>query len=151
MTTGRGAVVIALSTPGLEGASVTGGGRVAIARMAARRVDLVVTGAGGITVAGVRADQVVAQVVGSGSIALAGTTASARLATNGPGTIDADKLDAGDLVVRLDGLGTTTARARYTATIDNAGLGSVTVAGMPKCTVRANAGGPVACGRSGAR
>ena len=151
VTAGRGAVTIALTTSGLEAATVTGGARVEIARMRGRRVDLSVAGAGGITVANVRADQVVAQVVGAGSIALAGTTGSARLTTNGPGTIDADKLDAGDLVVRLDGLGATTARARYTATIDNSGLGLVSVAGSPKCTVRAGAGGPVACGRSGVR
>ncbi|HVF94801.1 MAG TPA: DUF2807 domain-containing protein [Sphingomonas sp.] len=144
----RAPIVIALATPALENSLVVGGSRVEIARMAGRRVGVTVTGTGAVTVASTRADLLVAQVIGSGSIALAGTATNARLSINGPGTIDAATLDAGDVVVRNDGLGTTNARARYTATVDNVGLGSVTIAGNAKCTVRAAAGGPVACGRT---
>ena len=51
------------------------------------------------------------------------------------------------VAVLLDGPGETKAAARYTAHITNLGLGAVAVAGSPKCTVVARAGGPVACGR----
>ena len=78
--------------------------------------------------------------------ALAGRAGVARFVINGAGKIDADKLDAGDLTVRLDGPGGASARARYTASITNKGLGQVTVAGSPKCTVRGSRGGPVTCG-----
>ena len=87
-----------------------------------------------------------ATVIGTGSIAVAGHVGTARLTTNGTGTIDAGALDAGELRIRLDGPGVTHGRARHTAIIDNVGLGQVTVLGNPQCTVRAAAGGPVACG-----
>jgi hypothetical protein len=66
------------------------------------------------------------------------------LSAIGPATIAADALEAGDLVVMLDGPGEIAARARYTAAVANGGLGRVTVAGTPKC--RVTGGGPVRCG-----
>ena len=139
-------IVITLATPGLAAAAVIGNARVAIDRMAAPRVDLSLTGAGGITLGGVKADTVTVQVIGAGAVVLAGRAGTARLLTNGPGTIDAGGLDAGDLTVRLDGLGTTKAQARYTAAVASTGLGTVTITGAAKCTVRALAGSPVTCG-----
>ena len=114
--------------------------------MKGERGDRAVTGPGTIGVGEVIADAASATVIGGGGITLAGRAGRARLMTNGPGTIDAGTLDAGDLVVRLDGPGATKARARYTASIVDTGLGQVAVAGSPKCTVKADAGGPVACG-----
>ena len=139
-------IVVTLGTPALAGAVVIGNGSVTIDRMDAPRVDLSLTGAGGIVLDAVKAEAVNVQVIGSGAVTLAGRTTAARLMTNGPGTIDAAKLDTNDLVVRLDGLGTTRAQARYTAQVNNTGLGSVTVTGKPKCTVRALGGSPVICG-----
>jgi hypothetical protein len=145
-TAARTPIVVTLGTLSLSGAVVVGGGKLAIDRMVAPRVDLSVTGAGGIALAAAQGDQVNVQVIGAGSVAVAGKAATVRLMTNGPGTIDAAQLDAGDLTVRLDGLGTTTARARYTAQVSSTGLGTVTIAGTPKCTVKAVAGSPVTCG-----
>jgi hypothetical protein len=139
--------VVTLGTDRLIAATVIGGGRISAARMAGPRADLSVTGAGAISVAALDADAVNATLIGNGAISIAGRAAQARLMTNGAGTIDAGGLDAGDLVVRLDGPGTITAQARYTARVTNTGIGQVAVAGSPKCTVLANAGGPVACGR----
>lgn len=139
-------VVIRLGSDLLSGATVIGGGRIKAARMQGPRVDLSVTGAGSIAVADLRAEAVVATLIGNGAITLAGRATQARLMTNGAGAIDAGALDAGDLLVRLDGPGATSARARYTARVTNTGLGQVTIAGNPKCTVTATAGGPVACG-----
>ncbi len=99
-----------------------------------------------VTASVVGADAANATVIGAGAITIGGRAGRVRLMTNGPGTIDAAALDTGDLVVRLDGPGATRARARYTASIVNTGLGQIAVAGAPKCTVRADAGGPVACG-----
>ena len=143
-------IVVTLGTPGLMSAVVIGNGNLTIDRMAAPRIDLSLTGAGGIALAAAKADHVNVQVIGPGTVTVAGKSANARLMTNGPGTIDASALDVGDLVVRLDGLGTTKAQARYSAQVNSSGLGSVTVAGKPKCTVRALAGSPVVCGVTGA-
>lgn len=139
-------VVVTLGTPVLVVASVTGAGRLTVGVMKGERVDLSVTGAGTIAVDGVAAEIANATVIGGGAITARGRAAKVRLMTNGPGTITADALDAGDLVVRLDGPGSTTARARYTASVVNTGIGQVAIAGTPKCTVKADAGGPVTCG-----
>lgn len=139
-------VVVTLTTPTLASGSVAGGGRLTIAQMKAPRVDLSVTGTGAIAVTTVEADAANATLVGDGAITLAGRAGKARLMTNGGGTIDAGGLEAGDLIVRVDGLGTTRARARYTAQVANTGLGRIDVAGSPKCIVKSDAGGPVTCG-----
>ncbi|WP_375394463.1 GIN domain-containing protein [uncultured Sphingomonas sp.] len=139
-------IVVRLGTIDLAGALVVAGGTLSVTKMRGDRIDLSVTGAGSIVVGEASGDSLNATVIGAGTIGIAGRTGRARLATNGTGTIDAAALDAGDLFVRLDGPGTIQARARYTATVDDVGLGRVTVLGDPKCTVRAAAGGPVACG-----
>lgn len=143
-------LAVTLATPALVGASVLGGGAVTVTAphsgIRAQRLDLSVAGAGEIVLAGAQAEQVSATVIGNGRIALAGRAGVARFVVNGAGKIEADKLDAGELTVRVDGPGATAARARYTATVTNTGLGQVTVAGTPKCTVRGGGGGPVTCG-----
>lgn len=142
-----GPVTVTLTTPRLLAVSVFGGTRLSARRMAGERVDLSVSGAGSITVDEVeRADQLTANLIGAGEVALAGRARRVRLVTNGPGRIDAGRLTADELFVRLDGPGETKAAARYRAEVTNTGLGAVTVAGTPKCEVRSPAGGPVSCG-----
>lgn len=138
--------VITLTTPSLMSAAVFGGARVTIGRMKAPRVDLSVSGTGGLALTAADADQLNATLIGSGAMSIGGRAARARLVTNGPGTIDAVALEAGELFVRLDGLGATRARARYTAQVTNTGLGTVVIDGNARCTVKALAGGPVTCG-----
>lgn len=138
--------VVTLRTPGLRSVLVNAGGRLTVTGMKGQRIDLAINGSGVIAAAGVAADQLNATVIGTGSITLAGRVARAQLLTNGAGAIDATALAVGDLTVRLDGTGETKAAARYTANITTTGLGRVTVAGDPACTVKALAGGPVICG-----
>jgi hypothetical protein len=137
---------LTLSTPALTSIVISSGADVRAAGMKADRVDLSVTGTGSIAVTGVQGTQLNATVIGTGTIAMAGRTNTARLLDNGPGTIDAEALDASELVVRVDGPGTIRARARYTARITNTGTGSVTIAGQPKCIVEPGGGGIVDCG-----
>lgn len=138
--------VITLTTPALVAAAVFGGARVTIGRMKGARVDLSVSGTGTIALTAADTDQLNATLIGSGSMSIGGRAARARIVTNGPGTIDAVALEAGDLFVRLDGLGATRARARYTAQVTNTGLGTVVIDGNARCTVKALAAGPVTCG-----
>jgi|GEM_PF-1142432 len=139
-------VVVTLSTRNLVSAAMIGAGRLAIPRMKGDRIDLTVTGAGTISARGIDTDQANATIIGGGGIVMAGRAGATRLLANGPASIDAQALAAGDAVIRLDGPGEIKAAARFSATVDNVGLGQVTITGQPKCVVRANAGGPVVCG-----
>ncbi|MDB5697126.1 MAG: hypothetical protein JWN21_2669 [Sphingomonas bacterium] len=139
-------IQIMLGTPTLTSATAIGGGALTIAGGRVPRLDLSVAGAGSIAFASAEVEQVNATVIGNGQITLAGRAARARLLINGAGRIDADGLEAGELIVRMDGPGEATARARFIADVTNTGLGRVTVAGAPKCTVKNVAGGPVECG-----
>ncbi|MCP3734157.1 DUF2807 domain-containing protein [Sphingomonas sp. RP10(2022)] len=139
-------VRIALTTPRLSGVAIVGGSRVTVSKLTGMRIDLAATGNGAIQAGDVQGDQLVAQLIGDGKITAAGRVATARLLANGAGAIDAAGLDAGDLNAHLDGLGTIAARARYTAQVSSTGLGTISVAGRPKCRVIASAGAPVTCG-----
>lgn len=149
-----GPVTIALTTTRLTSATLLGGGTLvvtgavtgSVAGGRAERLDLSVTGAGSIALSGANVDAANATVIGTGQITLAGRAAKVRLLVNGSGKIAADKLDAGELSVRVDGPGEVAARARYTAAVTNAGLGKVAIAGSAKCVIKNGAGGPVTCG-----
>ncbi len=145
--TSTGPIIVALSSPTLRSVLVTAGGRLTAGRVRGERLDLTLGGSGAITVGEVAVEQLAATLVGTGTITLAGRAGKARLVTNGPARIDAGKLLVDELTVLLDGPGETQAAARYSAKITNLGLGAVAVAGTPKCTVTARAGGPVSCGR----
>lgn len=141
------APVIVLAAPELKGATVIGGGKLSIAgTLRGARLDFAVTGTGSIDARGIDAQAVNVSTIGAGTVALAGRAATARLLTNGSGVIAATPLTVGDVTVRLDGPGETMVTARYTATLTSTGLGRIVVAGNPKCTAKAIAGGPIRCG-----
>ncbi len=137
---------ITLSTPRLAAIAISAGAEVAASTMKGPRVDLTVTGPGTLKVARVEAEQLVGTLIGGGAMTLAGKAGNARLSLNGTGTIAAPELIADNATVRLEGPGEIATHARFAAQVTSTGLGRVTVAGSPKCTVRAPAGGPVTCG-----
>lgn len=132
-------VVVTLGTSALASIASIAGARITAGVAKGDRIDLSVSGTGAIAVGEAAGGELVATVIGSGTIAVAGRTARARLVVNGPGSIDAGKLDAGDLTAHVDGVGTIAGRARYTASGSNTGLGTITVAGSPKCGFRGRA------------
>lgn len=138
-------VRIMLATPLLATATSSAGARLAIGAMRGDRVDLTVTGSGAIAVESVETADLRATVIGAGGMTLAGRAAKARLLVTGPGSIDAARVAAGDLVVRQDGTGEVKAQARYSAQVGNSGVGRVAIAGPAKCVVRPATGGPVTC------
>lgn len=146
-----GPVTVVLTTPGLRAATVWGGGALTVVgRGRLPRLDLSVAGAGSIGWTGADADAATVTVLGNGQVTLAGRATRARVSVNGAGKVDAGALQADELTVRVDGPGEVAARARYTATVTNTGLGRVGVAGSPKCIVNSPAGGPVSCGAGAA-
>lgn len=139
--------VVKLTTPMLRGALVTGGGKLNIIGLKAQRAYIAVNGVGELALAGAMIDQLNATIIGTGVMRLAGRAQRTQLLANGSGVMDATKLDVNDLTIRLDGPGQIDAAARYTANVTNTGLGQISVAGSPACTVKSPAGGPVRCGR----
>lgn len=140
-----GAIVVRVSVPTpIRAALVNGGGRLAIDRMKSQRVELGVNGAGTLRVDGIDAGEVVATQTGAGSLAASGKSGRATFSSYGVGAIDAAGLEVNDLTVRSDGSGGGSFAARYTARINALGLGPVSVAGAPKCTISGTA--PVTCG-----
>ena len=149
-------IAVVLSTPALRGVTVIGAAVVSVGAMTGRGlgegIDLSVSGTGTLSVAAVDTPRLTATLVGQGGIAIAGGRAgSARLVNNGGGSIEAATVQVGDLVAHQDGAGAIRASARYTAQVIDSGLGSITVAGAPRCTVRTPAGGSVTCGATGER
>lgn len=142
----REPLTVSLGTPSLAAISSVAGARITATAAKGDRIDLSVTGAGAVAVDQATGTDLNATIVGAGTITVAGRTTRARLVANGPATLDAAKLEAGDLIVLLDGTGSIAGHARYTAQISNTGVGSVTVTGNGKCTIRRGNGGPVTCG-----
>jgi len=149
---GSAAPVIRVATPALRSIVTIGAAQVRVAGAAWRgqRLDVSLTGSGSFAAPSIDADQLVATVLGSGTMTLGGRAARVRLTTSGTASVAAAALVANDLIVRLDGNGTIDAQARYTAAVTSTGLGGVTIYGKPACTVRADAGGPVVCGKQDA-
>lgn len=139
-------IKVTLSSPTLTSASVLGGGRLSLGRVKGARLDLAIGGSGEIAAADAQVDQLSALLAGAGAMTLSGRAGKARLTIDGSGRIDATGMQADDLTVLVNGSGETRAAARYSANLTNAGLGTITVTGAPKCTVKAPAGGVVRCG-----
>jgi hypothetical protein len=138
---------VVLTTPALNSATLNAGATLTIDAMKGQKVDLALNGSGSISVGAITADLLNARIVGTGQMTLAGTAQRALVVVTGAGSVAASALVAGDLTARSDGPGRLDLAARYTANISTTGLGPVTVAGSPSCTVRAAAGGPVQCGK----
>lgn len=138
---------VTLTTPSLQSATINAGATLTIDAMKGQKIDLTLNGSGALAVGAITADQLNARIVGAGQMTLGGTAHRALVTVMGPGSVKATDLMVGDLTARSDGPGQLDLAARYTAAITTTGLGPVTVAGSPSCTVHAVAGGPVRCGK----
>lgn len=140
-----GPVELDIAGAPLSAITVIGGARVTAQAMRGAAMTLSITGAGEIGVDRADGDQLTATLFGPAKLTIGGgQVGRARLLANGPVALSANGLDAGDLSVMIEGPGEIDARARYTATVANNGLGRVTIAGTPKC--RVTGGGSVRCG-----
>lgn len=138
--------IVTVVAPRLAGVAVYATSRVTIAAMRGERVELSAA-AGSIDVAAVDAARVSATLAGDATITLAGRAADATLIANGSGTIDASALATVRLTVRGGGDSIVRAAASQAATVMAIQGAQVSVAGRPRCDVRAVAPATVACGR----
>lgn len=136
---------LVVATPRLDTVALFAAATVRVDALRGARVTVSTAGAGDIAIGRVEAERFDATLVGEGAITAAGRTVEARLAGNGPGTIDAAALvsertmvqAAGDLIIR--------AAARSTAQVSAGPDAQVTIAGHPQCTVRAARPANVRC------
>ncbi len=134
---------IEITTPHLRALTVNGGGDVRVAAMDGDRVDASVNGAGSIAIDAVDAREFRGTVIGTGAITAGGKAQTARLSSNGAGSLDAGALSAGDVIIVSQSTGTMRAQARNTAQVMAMGSGTVAVSGSGRCTV--SGPGPVTC------
>ncbi|MEG8041106.1 DUF2807 domain-containing protein [Sphingomonas sp. LR60] len=136
---------IVVATPRLDTVALFAPATVRIDSLRGARATVSIAGAGSVTIGRVDAERFDATLVGEGTITAAGRATEARLAGNGPGTIDTEALStertvvqaAGDLIVR--------AAARSTARITAGPDAQVTMMGHPQCSIRAATPANVRC------
>lgn len=138
--------VVTVVAPRLAGVAVYTPARVTVAAMRGERVGLSAA-AGSIDVAAVEAAALSATLAGDATITLAGRAPDATLVANGTGTIDARALATQRLTVRGAGDSIVRAAASQAATVVAIQNAQISVAGHPRCNVRAVAPATVACAR----
>ncbi|MBB3693649.1 GIN domain-containing protein [Sphingomonas sp. BK580] len=138
--------IVTVVAPRLAWVAVYAGSRVTIAAMRGERVDLSAA-AGSIDAAAIDAARVSATLAGDATITLTGRAPDATLIANGSGTIDARALATQRLTARGAGDSIVRAAASQTATVVAIQNAQVSVAGRPRCDVRAVAPATVTCAR----
>jgi hypothetical protein len=141
-----GPVSVRVSAQNLRGAALQGAGRLTVEGLRGDQVALWLNGAGQLDVRGIDAQTLVLRSTGNGTMTLAGRARNAGASISGGGTIIADALTAEALTVTSTGSGAHRFTATRTAEVTISGLGGVTVAGRPRCTVRNLSSGSVVCG-----
>lgn len=138
-------VEMIVNTPRLDTLALFAPATVTLDTLRSASATVSVAGAGTVTIARVDADRFAATLVGEGTITAAGRTGEARLAGNGPGTIDAAALAADRAVVQAAGDLIVRAAARTTAQVTAGPDAQVTITGHPQCTIRAAKPANVRC------
>ena len=142
-----GPVKIAVTGHALRAASLNGAGSLGIDKLKGQSLDLAVAGSGLMTVGAVEADRLSLGVTGNGRMQVAGRAATARIAVQGTGAIDARALTVKDAEVAADGAGDIAVAASGAAKVTSSGAGNIVVTGNAACTVKATGSGEVVCGR----
>lgn len=148
-TRGRsaGPVTIRINAARLSSAAMVGAGSLTIDRLIAADVALTLRGPGSLTVANIAADRLTLAVTGTGRVQLAGRAKTAETRVTGAGLVDASALAVTDLTANAEGAGDQRYNAVRTASVTARGVGTVSVAGKPACTVRNLGAGTVTCGQ----
>lgn len=144
---GAGRVTIRINAARLNSAAMVGAGSLTIDRLIAADVALTLRGPGSLTVANITADRLTLAATGTGRVQLAGRAKTAEMRVAGAGLVDASALTVTDLTANAEGAGDQRYSAVRTASVTARGVGTVSVAGTPACTVRNLGAGNVSCGQ----
>jgi hypothetical protein len=142
----QGVVELNLTTRALRSARIIGPGRLDIIGAGGLRVDLNVEGSGRLTATGLAADNLSLGVRGSGRIEAAGRAHTLSAAVDGSGDLAAPNLTSDDATLTATTTGAVVLGPARSARITANGLGAVTVAGRPACTVNGAGAAQVRCG-----
>ncbi len=141
----HGKLVVDVSTPSLNNATLAGSGSVSIDRVKGDQLDLALSGSGSLSVAGIDVTRLTTTMTGSGDLSLVGRAAQAKALLTGSGDLKGDQLATDVADVSLVGSGDLSIGARRTAKVNLAGSGDVTIAGPATCTITRSGSGDVHC------
>jgi hypothetical protein len=133
----RGPVTIELGTHDLGAAWINGSGGLSIDRVKGLSFDLAIQGAGSARIDRSEVDQMKVGVSGAGSARIGGSAKKLTAIIRGSSSFEGDGLEVKDAVIGAEGPAIIRANVTGTAKIDAIGVGSVTLAGKPACTVNA--------------
>lgn len=141
----HGKLVVEITTPSLNNATLAGSGNVAIDRVKGDQLDLALSGSGNLSIAAVDVTRLNATMTGSGDLSIAGHAAEAKAMLTGSGDLKADQLATDIADVRLIGSGDLSIGARRNAKVNLAGSGDVRIAGPATCSITRTGSGDVHC------
>ena len=142
----QGPLEIELTTRVLRAAWLLGPANLELDGAEGLRVEFTVEGSGRLRATNIEADNLSIGLRGSGRLELAGRAETMRASVEGTGDVDASALIADDLTATTSTSGTVALAAGRIARINALGLGEVSVAGRPACTVQGPSAGQVSCG-----
>ncbi len=141
----QGRIVVDVSTPSLNNATLAGSGSVSIDRVKGDQLDLALSGSGNLSVADVDVTRLTTTMTGSGDLSLVGRAVQAKALLTGSGDLKGDKLAADVADVSLIGSGDLSIGARRTAKVNLAGSGDIRIAGPANCSITRTGSGDVHC------
>ena len=141
----HGKLVVEVSTPSLNNATLAGSGNVAIDRVKGDQLDLALSGSGNLSVAAVDVTHLAATMTGSGDLSIAGRAGDAKAMLTGSGDLKGAQLATDVADVRLIGSGDLSIGARRAAKVNLAGSGDITIAGPANCSITRTGSGDVHC------
>jgi hypothetical protein len=143
---GQIAPTLTISTGTLRRAMVNGGGALLIRNVDGLEVDLSMNGAGEMLIEEAQVDRLNLYVSGGGRITVKGTAKMVRASANGPGTIEAAGLVAGQATIANDGVGSVRMTVNGPAKVMSTGSGDTVIGGKVVCEVTQRGVGQVICG-----
>ncbi|HLZ78996.1 MAG TPA: head GIN domain-containing protein [Sphingomonas sp.] len=141
----HGKLVVEISTPSLNNATLAGSGNVAIDRVKGDQLDLALSGSGNLSVTAIDVTRLAATMTGSGDLSVAGRAVQAKAMLTGSGDLKGDQLATDVADVSLIGSGDLSIGARRTAKVNLAGSGDIRIAGPANCAITRTGSGDVHC------
>lgn len=138
--------IISISTGQLKRAQIIGGGTLQISGLGGLEAELSMSGNGEMTVDGADLERLSLYVGGGGRLTVAGKARDVRASVNGPGEIEAVKLDARNATIANDGVGRIHMTVNGPAKVVSTGSGDTVIEGKPICSVNRRGSGAVTCG-----
>lgn len=142
----RKPVVVTVTLPRLQGASVAGSGDMRVDRVQTASFEGAIAGSGNLQIGQLVADAASLRIAGSGDAQVTGQAKSLEISIAGSGSLEADGLSAERAKIKVAGSGDVRAKVSGEADVSIVGSGDVRIAGNPRCRVKKMGSGDVTCG-----